>query len=374
MPALPDTADSAPVLVVDDDKLVLAYLADVLQTAGARVIGVETVERAVETLAERPLLAFVDLHLPGEQGDAFCRSIRLHTDRWDLPVVMITADQGTTAIRRAFLAGADDYIRKPLEERCVLSKLAAVRAAAGEPVQVATRTKRVLVATEKLYFGTVVGRLLEKAGYERVAVRSLSEAQESLAGTPAALAIVDLDLPGALALVERLDAAVPPVAVVAVATQAAKAKLPRRLADLAPYDVETELEHLLRRVNRFLLGSVRAERRAAARIPFHAEVRFRVLGETGPWLAGASFDLSETGIYVRTLTPLHASRPVEVSFKLTPERQATQVAGLVVWANPYGPRTVLSYPYGMGVTFSDFPVAEWNVLREFIEQQQKSGG
>jgi len=76
---------------------------------------------------------------------------------------------------------------------------------------------------------------------------------------------------------------------------------------------------------------------------------------------------------VRTLTPLPASKPVEVSFRLSPTGEALTARGLVVWSNPFGPRTVFSYPYGMGVTFSDFPVAEWTKVREFIQSQKTPG-
>jgi uncharacterized protein (TIGR02266 family) len=124
-------------------------------------------------------------------------------------------------------------------------------------------------------------------------------------------------------------------------------------------------------VNKLLVGSSRSDRRAAQRVSFHSVVQFRSWGED-EWLAGYSFDLSETGVYVRTLTPLAASRPVEVTFRLEPGADPLMARGLVVWSNPYGPRTVFSYPYGMGVTFSDFPVNEWSRLREFIKARKNA--
>lgn len=367
-----DTAkpDSGPVLVVDDDQLVRSFLGDTLQAAGVRVRAVGTAELAVEALSERPVLAFVDLNLPGVQGDAFCKSVRLHTDRWDLPVVMVTGEDGNDAIRRSFVAGADDYVVKPLTERQVRSKLEAVLAGAGERAQAPSLSKRVLLLTDKLFFGTVIGRLLDKAGYGSCAATNLQEAQAIASVGPIALAVVDLDLPGAPALVEWLRASAPPALLLTVASAPAAGKLPKALAELEPYDVETELEHLVRRINKMLSGAIRPERRTAPRIPFHAEVRFRLLGTSDEWWAGGSFDLSETGIYVRTLNPMPSSKPIEIRFRLPGEADAMQVAGLVVWSNPFGPRSVLTYPYGMGVTFSDFPVAQWTRLRDHIQQQK----
>ncbi|HEY3449876.1 MAG TPA: response regulator [Myxococcales bacterium] len=363
-----------PVLVVDDDKLVRAFLTDALSAAGARVAAVESAEKAADVLQQKPILAFVDLNLPGDQGDAFCRSVRMQTDRWDLPVVMITAEEGPAPIRRSFVAGADDYVVKPLTEKQVVAKLAAVRAGLGEREIAPPRSKRVMLGTQKAFFGTLITRLLDKAGFDCCLTTSLAEAQAVTTVGKVALAVVDLDIPAASLLVDWLQHCVPPVPVVAVASHAATAtaKLPKFLAELEPYDVETETEHLVRRINKVLAGSVRPERRSAPRVPFHAEVNFRLLGTSEDWTAGGSFDLSETGIYVRTLNPMPASKPVEIRFHLPGDQEWMAVGGVVVWSNPFSPRSVLTYPYGMGVTFSDFPVAQWTRVRDFI-QKQKSG-
>ncbi|MGC4113451.1 MAG: response regulator [Myxococcales bacterium] len=364
--------DVGLVLVVDDDRFVRTLLTDALTPSGAQVVAVDSAEQAIDVLHQKPLVAFVDLNLPGDQGDDFCKSIRMHTDRWDLPVVMITAEEGPGAIRRAFVAGADDYLLKPLTEKQVLAKLEAVRAGQGDRGLEPTRSRRVMLATQKAFFGTLITRLLDKAGFDCCLTTTLAEAQAVTTVGQVALAVVDLDTPSATLMVEWLQNCTPPVPVVAVATNPAAGKLSKFLADLEPYDVEMEIEHLIRRINKVLAGSVRAERRGAPRIPFHAEVHFRLLGTTDEWTAGGSFDLSETGIYVRTLNPMQASKPVEIRFRLPCDQDWMAVAGVVVWSNPYGPRSVLTYPYGMGVTFSDFPVAQWTHLREFI-QKQKTG-
>jgi len=319
--------DVGPVLVVDDDLLVRAFLTAALTPAGVRVVAVESAERAVEVLPQKPFLAFVDLNLPGEQGDAFCKSIRMHTDRWDLPVVMVTAEDGPGAIRRAFLSGADDYVVKPLTEKQVTAKLEAVRAGLGEREPAPVRSKRVMLATQRAFFGTLITRLLDQAGFDCCLTTSLAEAQAVTSVGQVALAVVDLDIPSATLLVEWLRTCAPPIPIAAVASHAQMARLPRSLAELEPYDVETEVEHLVRRIHKVLAGAVRAERRGAPRIPFHAEVHFRLLGTSEEWTAGGSFDLSETGIYVRTLNPMHASKPVEIRFRLPGDRDWMAVAG-----------------------------------------------
>jgi CheY-like chemotaxis protein/Tfp pilus assembly protein PilZ len=362
------------VYVVDDDALVRASVAEMLRRVGVPCQTFASAEQACASLTVGPMLAFVDLHLPGQGGDAFCQSLRQDDRFWDVPVVMITGMGRQDAVGRCFVAGADDYLLKPLSESQVLSKVTAVRAGQGVVVPRPLLEKRVLVATAHALFGTMIRRLLAKSGYQVSMASSLAEVDLALgaAGAPLSMALLDLEMPQAAALVAKIQGLLPPVPMIAVARSVATAQLPPELAVLAPYDVESEFEHLVRRVNKLLMGSTRSDRRTSPRIPFHSVVEFRLYGGED-WLAGYSFDLSETGVYVRTLTPLPASKPVEVSFRLSPAGEALTARGLVVWSNPFGPRTVFSYPYGMGVTFSDFPVAEWTKVREFIQSQKTPG-
>ncbi len=365
----PVTPTEHPVLVVDDDRLVRAMLGDILKRAGAPFVGADSAEAARPFLERKPRAVFLDLNLPGQQGDTFCHSLRLDPTTWDIPVVMMTASDRRDSVRRCFVAGADDFLVKPLLEGQVLSKLAALASPVAPPATVRLG-RRVVVASTKHFFTAMVTRLLEKAGFQVTPADSHAAGTTALgAGDPAAVVVVDLDLPHAQELV-ALAKTQPGLHVVAVAERAATLN-----SDLLPFDVETELEHLIRRVNKLLAGSIRPDRRASQRIPFHTVVQFRLFGEgEEAWLAGYSFDLSETGVYVRTLTPLPTSKPIEISFALHEGAEQFTARGLVVWSNPFGPRTVYTYPYGMGVTFSEFPVAEWTQLREYIQVQKGSAG
>lgn len=364
------TPESRPVLVVDGDALARAAMSDLLLRASVEPLVVESAERAAEALARRPALAFVDLRLPGKPGDELCRALRLDPVHWDLPVVMLTASDAQADVHRCFLAGADDWATKPLDERLILDKVQAVVGAGPLAGPAPAQGKWILLASDKEFFSLTVGRLLEKAGYHVARCTSVRDAEARLAEAPMAVAIVDLDLFRSEGLLERLRGGTPPPQIVTVAGR--PTALPARLAELAPFDVESEVEHLVRRVNRLLAGVTRAERRAAVRIPFHAVLRFRLWGEEA-WRSGYSFDLSETGVYVRTLTPLPASKPIEVCFQLEDAGEPLTARGLVVWSNPFGPRSVFSYPYGMGIAFSEFPVAEWTQLRSFIQSKKLPG-
>lgn len=78
-----------PVLVVEDDAGVRAYLVAVLEHQGFRVLSAETAEQALRVLHDEPAqLAVLDIGLPG-QMDGFALAEHLAED---VAVIMVTGD------------------------------------------------------------------------------------------------------------------------------------------------------------------------------------------------------------------------------------------------------------------------------------------
>jgi DNA-binding response OmpR family regulator len=78
-----------PVLVVEDDAGVRAYLVAVLEGQGFRVVSAETAEEALRILESEPAqLAVLDIGLPG-QMDGFALAEHLADD---VAVIMVTGD------------------------------------------------------------------------------------------------------------------------------------------------------------------------------------------------------------------------------------------------------------------------------------------
>jgi CheY-like chemotaxis protein len=78
-----------PVLVVEDDAGVRAYLSAVLEGQGFRVVTAATAEEALAILQEEPAqLAVLDIGLPG-QMDGFALAEHLAED---VAVIMVTGD------------------------------------------------------------------------------------------------------------------------------------------------------------------------------------------------------------------------------------------------------------------------------------------
>jgi two-component system nitrogen regulation response regulator NtrX len=111
---------SETILVVDDERGILAALKGVLEDEGFRPVLVEDGEAALRRLREQPVdLVLLDIWLPGRDGVAILQEI---VQGWPgLPVVMMSG-HGTieTAVRTTKL-GAYDFIEKPLSlERTLL--------------------------------------------------------------------------------------------------------------------------------------------------------------------------------------------------------------------------------------------------------------
>jgi diguanylate cyclase (GGDEF)-like protein len=108
--------DSAPlILVVDDDRSTRAALRYTLQHDGFRVEEAADGAQALE-LAERlqPDAVLLDAMMPVMDGFAACAKLREMPAGANLPVLMVTALEDADSIERAFAAGANDYIPKPV--------------------------------------------------------------------------------------------------------------------------------------------------------------------------------------------------------------------------------------------------------------------
>jgi two-component system response regulator BaeR len=134
----------ANVLVVEDEPKLAALLADYLRAEGHTPECVADGREALQAWRERRHdLVLLDLMLPGMDGLALCKELRL---LGNMPIVMLSS-RADEADRFAGLElGADDYIAKnPFSPREVMARVKAVlrrsRAAvmAPEPLRAASR-------------------------------------------------------------------------------------------------------------------------------------------------------------------------------------------------------------------------------------------
>lgn len=77
--------------------------------------GVEAIERLADPRTPLPQLVLLDLKLPRVDGFEVLRRIRGEDRTRLLPVVVLTASDETSDIRRSYELGANSYIRKPVD-------------------------------------------------------------------------------------------------------------------------------------------------------------------------------------------------------------------------------------------------------------------
>ena len=114
---------SKKILVIDDSaffrgqlRLCLSKEYDVVE-AGTGAEGLEMVKR------EKPDLVLLDIIMPDISGFEICRILRESESNNLMPIIMITSQDAQEDILIGLELGADDYVKKPFNERELLSRI-----------------------------------------------------------------------------------------------------------------------------------------------------------------------------------------------------------------------------------------------------------
>ena len=119
--------DKGKILVVDDDRLVLATLTHGLLQAGYEVIDTDNGDDAILLAREhRPDLALLDIRMEGKSGFDVAAYLRefLH-----MPFMFLSAFADDETVAKVKALGAVDYLVKPLEVKQILPAVEAAFAA-----------------------------------------------------------------------------------------------------------------------------------------------------------------------------------------------------------------------------------------------------
>jgi len=120
------------ILVVEDNPKNLKLVRDVLTYAGFEVIEATSGEDGVRLAHEMvPDLILMDLQLPGIDGAEALRQIR--TGEKQVPVVALTAFAMNNDRTRAFEAGFDGYVGKPISVRALPQQVSDFLKLGGTP-------------------------------------------------------------------------------------------------------------------------------------------------------------------------------------------------------------------------------------------------
>jgi signal transduction histidine kinase len=115
MDRMDKTADSAVVLVADDDVVHRLLMRESLEAAGFTVHEASDGLEALDLLDRlQPELMFLDAMMPRVDGFAACVETRKRPHGAHVPVLMVTGLDDVSSIDRAYQAGATDFITKPI--------------------------------------------------------------------------------------------------------------------------------------------------------------------------------------------------------------------------------------------------------------------
>ncbi len=116
--------DRGRILAVDDDADYLRALAPLLVDAGFALELAYSGEEALQRLQKLQIdCVLLDSHLPGLSGVEVCAQVRSQPGLRDLPVVMLTSNEGRDAMIAAIDAGADDFIAKSADFQVLRARL-----------------------------------------------------------------------------------------------------------------------------------------------------------------------------------------------------------------------------------------------------------
>ncbi len=116
------------ILLVDDEPYILKILSFKFRQEGWTTVEAASIEEALHHLNEETIdLALLDVNL-GTPRDGFdlARSIRENPRTADLPIIMLTARDFVTDVRKGHDIGAAGYITKPFSIADVVYRIRSI--------------------------------------------------------------------------------------------------------------------------------------------------------------------------------------------------------------------------------------------------------
>lgn len=112
------------ILIVDDAPINLKLTDILLRKEGYRVVTAIDAEQALHVLESvRPDLILIDIQLPGMDGLELTRRLKQDPETRDIVIVALTACAMMGDDLKAFAAGCDGYITKPIDTMSMGSRI-----------------------------------------------------------------------------------------------------------------------------------------------------------------------------------------------------------------------------------------------------------
>lgn len=115
-------ADVSTILIAEDHLDSRDALRALLEAFGYRVLVAMDGREAVEVaIRDSPDLVLMDIMMPVMDGFEATRTLRRDARTANMPIIAVTAMEGAQQL--ALHAGADDFVRKPVDIRALIAKV-----------------------------------------------------------------------------------------------------------------------------------------------------------------------------------------------------------------------------------------------------------
>jgi len=112
------------ILIVDDDPLVLKLITSICEKEGYMTVIATNGKQAIELAKVRkPSLVLMDLQLPIMDGFQSMKTIKADVSTKHIPILALSALAMEEDKAKAFKAGCDGYITKPIDIQGFLKKI-----------------------------------------------------------------------------------------------------------------------------------------------------------------------------------------------------------------------------------------------------------
>jgi two-component system NtrC family sensor kinase len=190
------------VLLVEDSPTQAERLRGFLEADGLHVIHAGSAEAALEQLHSGGAdVVVLDYHLPGMNGDEFCRELRMNVNTRAIPVIMLTVEGSDAAQLRGLESGADDYLSKTADPDVVRVRVQALlrRSKGAAPiVDIEKRFShaRVLAIDDSPTFLYLLAAELRQEHYIVETAESPLKGLELVRKTSFDCVLIDYEMPG----------------------------------------------------------------------------------------------------------------------------------------------------------------------------------
>ena len=110
------------IVVADDDRVIVALVADALRKAGFHVFAAfDSMQAMIGARQHNPKAIILDVAMPGGSGMDVLKKIKAMNKLSQIPIIVLTGATDPAMRDQAMAAGAEDFLTNPVDIPAVLS-------------------------------------------------------------------------------------------------------------------------------------------------------------------------------------------------------------------------------------------------------------